>query len=156
MGFYVKAKLSGDIPAMRGVILPWLCCLLFFLPAQSHAEDALLLLTNPTVSGEPFRVTQHFEILADPSGQLSLDDVASGTYDARFSRNRLDALELGFTHSAYWLRAKLVNRTQETNWYLRLPGSLSQTGDLYVRQGGVSQPFAKNTSLPHQIGRAHV
>ncbi|MEB4589808.1 ATP-binding protein [Candidatus Thiothrix sp. Deng01] len=145
----MKAKLSGDIPAMRGVILPWLCCLLFFLPAQSHAEDALLLLTNPTVSGEPFRVTQHFEILADPSGQLSLDDVASGTYDARFSRNRLDALELGFTHSAYWLRAKLVNRTQETNWYLRLPGSLSQTGDLYVRQGGVSQPFAKNTSLPY-------
>lgn len=128
----------------------WLCCLLLFLSAEIHAEEVALLLTDAaTASGEPFRITQHFEMLDDPSGQLGLDDVASGAYDARFARNRLDALDLSFTHSAYWLRAKLVNHTQENNWYLRLPGSLSQTGDLYVRQGGVSQPFAKNTSLPY-------
>lgn len=130
------------------LILLW--CMLLVLPLTAHATEAALLLNDAfTKSSDPSRVTQYFDILKDPDGQLSLADVTSGAYDAKFVRNRLDALDINFTRSAYWLRTQLVNHSQEENWYLRFPGSLSQQGDLYVRQDATTHTFVQNASIPY-------
>lgn len=131
-------------------VLLLLWCLLLFLPVKTYATDAVLLLSDAFTKGsEPSRITQYFEMLEDPGGQLSLGEVTSGAYDARFARNRQDALDINFTRSAYWLRTRLVNHSQEENWYLSFPGSLSQQGDLYVRQDATTHAFMQNTPIPY-------
>ena len=53
--------------------------------------------------------TTHVALLEDREATLTIDDVSSATVDARFIPATADAANVGFTHSAYWVRVSLRN-----------------------------------------------
>ncbi len=61
------------------------------------------------------------DYLEDPSGELTIDDVASPAFAARFVRSQVDAPNFGYTASAYWVRIRLrCSIAHDTEWRLEL------------------------------------
>lgn len=72
--------------------------------------------TSPLAEGNngvqaPLSLTRHFAVLEDPEHTLTLSDVQQIDIAATFQTDLPDAeaLSIGFTHSAYWLRLRLQN-----------------------------------------------
>jgi hypothetical protein len=71
---------------------------------------------DPVSTEEPIILTsdlrhrqlgREVDVLEDPSGQLTIHDVKSGSARLRFRPGSSDVLSFGFTHSTYWIRARL-------------------------------------------------
>lgn len=75
----------------------------------------MLVLTDQ--QGE-YPLGRYFDILEDPGGELTIEDVSSPEYAPRFVRSQVAVPNFGFTDSAYWLRLQLRNETSLTNQWL--------------------------------------
>ena len=95
----------------------------------------------------------HLELLEDPSGKLSIEDVSSQAIYLRFTPSKVAVPNYGFTNSAYWVRIRLDNETQQTNeWLLELGYPHMHYVDLYtpfqdgrgfeVKQTGILRPIS--------------
>jgi hypothetical protein len=93
----------------------------------------------------------HLELLEDPSGELTIQDVTSPAFDSRFIPSRVEVPNYGFTNSAYWVRLRLDNQTRSTNeWLLEQGFANTHYIDLYtplpggtsyaVKQAGILRP----------------
>jgi hypothetical protein len=84
-----------------------LCALTLITPAQAAARP----LDVSQISQAPLSLTEHLALLEDPSGQLTLSDVQSPAFAQQFKTDRPagQALNFGYTQSAYWLRVELAN-----------------------------------------------
>ena len=63
----------------------------------------------------PLSLTEYLSVLEDPGGKLTISDVRQSALAARFTggHSPAEALALGFTESAVWLRLVLRNDTSE-------------------------------------------
>lgn len=106
-----------------------LIMLLAWLPMLANA--ALFDETTRTLSLGPS--TQVFE---DPSGTATIDDVASPEGAAKFRALGVDALNAGYSHSAYWLKVQLTYRpvdpAADVDWLLELAYPPMDHVDLYL------------------------
>jgi signal transduction histidine kinase len=105
----------------------------------------------------------HLEILEDPSGELTIEDVSSPAYDTQFTSNQVAVPNYGYTNSAYWVRFQLDNESSQTNeWLLELGFANLQYIDLYtpitggggfeVRQSGALRPVSsRDVAYPNII-----
>jgi signal transduction histidine kinase len=59
-----------------------------------------------------------FDVLEDPSRNLSLDSILTPQQQARFTPSKAQTLNLGVTQSAYWLRLRLRKQSQISDWFL--------------------------------------
>lgn len=86
----------------------YLCLLL--LAHASQAQEKLLTLNNDQNQAS-ISLTEYFAILEDPSNELTLDQVRSPEWAARFTTGQPPGASLiyGFTRSTYWLRLRLHN-----------------------------------------------
>ena len=97
----------GFIASLRFV---WLACTLAALVSSqvqaSPQQQSDVHLWEPSVS-----LTSYFELLEDPSQTLTLADVQTPEVANRFKAvsTPAEALNFGFTRSAYWLRLRLHN-----------------------------------------------
>lgn len=112
------------------------------------------------------------EILEDPGGELTIEDVSSPELDSQFTPNQVEVPNFGFSKSAYWVRFDLQNETRLTDqWLLEVAFPNIHFIDLYtpipdgdgfaVKQTGVMRPpetrdilhphFIFNLTLPTQI-----
>ncbi|HMY44595.1 MAG TPA: 7TM diverse intracellular signaling domain-containing protein [Leptospiraceae bacterium] len=87
------------------------------------------------------------DVLEDASGQLTIHDVKSGSARLRFRPGSSDVLSFGFTHSTYWIRARLENRSNENLWFLQVAFPLIDHIELFeeerlVSQTGTQFPFS--------------
>jgi PAS domain S-box-containing protein len=93
----------------------------------------------------------NLEILEDPTGELTIEDVTSPEFDTRFVPSQVPVPNYGFTDSVYWVRLHLDNQTQQTNeWLLKQGFANTHFIDLYtplpdgkgftVKQTGVLRP----------------
>ncbi|TXT35165.1 MAG: hypothetical protein FD135_5055 [Comamonadaceae bacterium] len=84
-------------------------CSLLLLPIRAVAADKVLD-TYP-LDREPVSLTEYFAVLEDPSLALTLADVQKLEVASRFKADQTpaDALNYGYTDSAYWLRLSLSN-----------------------------------------------
>ncbi len=105
----------------------------------------------------------YLEILEDPAGELSIDQVSSPEFDSQFTTSQVAAPIFGFTDSAIWVRLQLQNKTQLTDhWlldvdfpnihyvdlYSQLPGGSGFT----IKQSGVLRPpDTRDIRHPHII-----
>ena len=93
----------------------------------------------------------HLDILEDPSGELTIAEVASPEYAASFEPSQEAVPNYGFTESVFWLRLRLRSETRqadewllETNFQnlnyvdLYLP---SEEGGYWVKESGALRPF---------------
>ena len=92
--------------------------------------------TDPvTLSDEQGRypLGRYLEILEDPSGELTIEEVSSPEYDALFSSSQTSVPNFGLTDSAYWLRLGLRNEApQIDHWLLDVGYANTHFVDLYT------------------------
>ena len=97
------------------------------------AQDPLVLTDE---QGE-YSLGRYLDILEDPTGELTIEDVTSPEYDSQFVRSQVAVPNYGFTDSAYWLRLRLRNKTNLTNqWLLEVNFPNLNYVDLYTSAKG--------------------
>lgn len=117
----------------------WLCFGLV------QAEVRALVLPQ---QGETVNLAPHLQLLEDPSGQLSLEQVQA----MEFRDNQAESANFGFSHSAWWVRVRLSNPSAQTRYLMLRQDyplidwldfwSPQPDGGWQVRNTGDRQPFA--------------
>lgn len=93
----------------------------------------------------------YMDILEDPGGELTIEDVSSPAFDSQFAPSRVEVPIYGYTDSVYWVRMHLDNQTRQTDkWRLEVDFSNTQYVDLFtplpdgkgfdMKQTGVLRP----------------
>ncbi len=93
----------------------------------------------------------YMDILEDPSGTLTIEDVSSPSFDSQFTPSQAEVPVYGYTDSVYWVRMSLDNQTSQIDrWMLEVDFSNTQYVDLFtpllngegfgVKQTGVLRP----------------
>jgi hypothetical protein len=95
----------------------------------------------------------YLEILEDPTGQLTIEDITSPEYNTRFRPRQQAVPNLGFTDSVIWTRLRLRNEASlNRQWWLEIGFANIHYADLYTpspdgpgfvhKQTGTLRPFA--------------
>ena len=75
----------------------------------------------------------YLEILEDPTAKLTIEQVASPTFDGKFVPNRVPVPVFGYTAWAYWARFRVRDEASPTTkWRLEVGYASIQHLDLYV------------------------
>jgi signal transduction histidine kinase len=135
-----------------------------FSSALAQSDDLPIL--EPVVLNEnqdAYPLGAYLELLEDPSGELTIEEVSSPEYDSQFTPSQAEVPNLGFTKSAYWVRFNLENETgQADDWLLEVGFANLHYVDLYtpmpdgvgfeVRQTGYLRPVSTRDLLyPHIV-----
>lgn len=92
------------------------------------------------------------ELLVDPTGHLTIDEVSSPAFDAQFTPSQADTPNLGSTSAAIWARFQVRNEADPTTaWRLAVAEARLRYVDLYLpapdgtgwghQQAGQARPF---------------
>jgi hypothetical protein len=134
-----------------------------FTPALAQGSDPPapepILLTDE--QGE-YPLGLHLEILEDPGGELSIEDVSSPEFDSQFLPSQESVPNHGMTSSAIWVRFRLENQATDTDeWLLEQGFANMHYIDLYsplpggagyaVKQSGVLRPLTTRDVLHPKI-----
>jgi two-component system nitrate/nitrite sensor histidine kinase NarX len=148
------------IPALTAIILTGLLAVVF-----SQALALSQIITKPlllTDQHEQYPLGLYMDILSDPSGELTIAEVSSPTFDTRFIPSQTESPNYGFKEGAYWVRLVLDNETLQTaEWLLEVNFANMHYVDLYtplsdgrgfdVRQSGVFRPVSTRDVIHPQI-----
>lgn len=128
--------------------------LLFFLPVQASTEQQQLA---GSISLTPF-----MEVLADPGGQLGIDDVSGGVVAEQLQPVTQDIFNAGFTSTPHWFRISLPPQTalkpSSKGWHVVVNSPLLDKVDFYlpdpesgwaVSLMGDQRPFSERP-VPHR------
>jgi hypothetical protein len=103
---------------------------------QAYAQTGDVPMTNPVIltdGQDEYLLGPHLQILEDPGGELTIDDVASPNFDVHFVPSHVEVPNFGFTDSAYWVRLHLINETRPPDhWLLEVGFANTQFVDLYT------------------------
>jgi PAS domain S-box-containing protein len=78
------------------------------LPFSVIAAPTLIL----PLDSKAIEMDDYLEIMEDSETTLTINNILSGNYDAKFISAKDSKLNIGFTRSAYWLRFKVTNKSQ--------------------------------------------
>ena len=147
---------------MNTIILAVVAILGLYLPALRHSGDPppqdILTLTDE--QGE-YPLGRYMDILEDPDGELTIEEVASPGYEARFVRSQEDIPNYGYTDTVYWLRLRIRNEAHQVNhWLLETVYPNLNYVDLYIpaegedivkKESGALQPFDTRDIPYHHV-----
>jgi hypothetical protein len=75
----------------------------------------------------------HLELLEDPGGKLTIDQISSQDFDDVFVASQSQVPVFGFTDSTYWARINIHNEARlNGNWFLDVLYSNLHYVDLYT------------------------
>jgi hypothetical protein len=132
-----------------GLFLLTLVC-----PTSVHAQEPIVL----TDDQDEYPLGLNLEILEDPSGELSIEQVSSPQYDGMFTPSQDEVPNYGYTDFAYWVRFRVRNEASSTrqwrlvnnftnihyiDFYSSVPGgdALERPAGFERTQTGVLLPF---------------
>ncbi|MEN8135396.1 MAG: 7TM diverse intracellular signaling domain-containing protein [Thermodesulfobacteriota bacterium] len=102
-----------------------------------------ILIQNGTTS---YPLGKHLDILEDPEGALTLEQVRSEPFAAKFSRSHQQNPTFGFTSSVYWVRFSISgDRSSADRWLLEIGYPLFDHINLYL-------PMADGAYLQKTVG----
>jgi len=118
-------------------------------PSDPPAQESLTL----TDELDEYPLGLHMEILVDPSGEFTIEEVSSPEFDSQFVPSQAEVPSYGFTEEVYWVRLRLDNQTLATDeWMLEQGFANTQYIDLYtpmperdgfsVKQTGILRPLS--------------
>jgi signal transduction histidine kinase len=150
-------KIAGKLQAASLLIL----FLLLTMPALAQSIHSSLPVILTDQQGE-YPLGRNLEILEDPGGKLTIQDVISPEYNSQFTASSVAVPNYGFTQSAYWVRFHLKNNTAKTDrWLLETSFANMQYEDLYlpgptgagwiVKQSGSLRPFSSRDAAAHHV-----
>lgn len=141
--------------------------LILFVVAAVLIPCAAALASSPALdvslaTDKPVRLTEHFSVLEDPVGKLSIDDIARTSIGEAFKKTLSNnwSLNYGLTQSVYWLKLDLVNPAAQRFdgmlefTYPRLASSVrvfqpNGTNGYSVVDTGYLKPFAERAYAHH-------
>ncbi len=141
-----------------------LLTLAWWSPVYAQTDDAPqpdALVVSDAEGGSP--LGPYLQLLEDPGGELTIEDVSSAENGARFVPSEEAVPNLGFTDSAYWLRFRLRSESAEAERrFLELAYANMHYADLYspiadgdgfdLRQAGAMRPLAARDIVdPHVV-----
>ncbi len=142
---------------------------------------AALLISQKTSAAEPavtsdyalrLHLNPYLELLEDPGGTLTIDQVSSAEYASKFKKSHREVPTFGYTSSTYWVRITIRNQSLLNEaWVLETRPAYINVIELYMPKAqddgfwsiktGVSTPkktrdvfhhrFVFNLSLPYHI-----
>jgi signal transduction histidine kinase/PAS domain-containing protein len=154
-------KIAGSMYAAPIIIL--IFTLAICIPALAQSVDPStpkpVVLTD--VQGK-YPLGLYLEILEDPQGKLTIEDVSSPEYNSQFIPSRVAVPNYGVTNNAYWVRFHVRNNASRTDrWLIELGFTNMHYADLYLpaaarggwiaKQSGLLRPY--NT---HDVVNRHV
>jgi signal transduction histidine kinase/CheY-like chemotaxis protein len=87
-------------------------------PDSLQAQAPVIVLTDEQ---SEYPLGLYLEILEDPTGQLTIEDIVSSEYSDQFKPSQKSVPNLGFTDSAYWVRFQVRNEARDiTQWQLEI------------------------------------
>jgi two-component system, sensor histidine kinase LadS len=91
---------------------------------------------------------QHMEILEDPGGTLTIQDVSAPGYSDQFVPSHTESPTFGYTSSVYWVRFRLDNESQlSDHWLLEVNFANTQHVDLYIPSPNGDGYIARRTGV---------
>lgn len=111
---------------------------------------------------------RYLEILEDPGGELTIEDVSSEAYSGQFSPSKFDVPNFSFSDSAFWVRIDISNETQSIeDWMLEIGFANMHYVDLYtpksegdgyvVKEAGAMRPdSASGVAHPRLVMKAAI
>ncbi len=112
----------------------WVPCIaLFFLfPLSVFAQEPIILQDDPG----RYSLDGRFSYLEDPTGELTVEEVTGLALKDSFAAAEGEALHLGVTDSAYWLRFTVRNdSTGFTSWILQAEFIWHTLLELHISDG---------------------
>ena len=123
-----------------------LCCV---LPLENSLGGTLEL----NAGMKRVELTEYLEILKDPSGKLSIDDVR---IRGEFSPLNASTLNLGITSDACWVRSRIRNNSDDEDWVLEVAYPPLDFIDLYVEsEDGTLISTSVETAYRSRSGMCH-
>ncbi len=129
---------------LRGLIIG----LLYFIASGLQSDSVL---ASEKIEPNSYSISG-FEILEDPTGIYSFDEISTSDYANQYSDYPGEVISLGITKSVYWIRFKVVNLGIEekvAGKFLQMKNSNIDKIDIYipasnddyiVKKVGVSRP----------------
>jgi signal transduction histidine kinase len=125
---------------------------------RSAQPDTLPEPVTLTDAQDNYPLGLHMQILEDSGGKLTIDDVSSPAFDARFIPSRVAAPGFGYTESAYWIRFRLRNEASPLRrWVTQVQFPNMHFVDFYspradgegftLKQTGVMRPLSSRDLL---------
>ena len=122
---------------------------------SSSAPEPLIL----TVEQGKYPLGLHLALFEDPSGQLTIEEVASPVYTSQFVASQQQVPNFGYTTAAIWARLRVRNEAgPTTQWRIILSDGRMEQLDLYLpipdqngyvrKQAGRLRPFT-DREIPH-------
>jgi hypothetical protein len=108
-------KLTSAFMVLVASVLAWPA---LSLAAAAQGGDTFVLSDE---QGK-YPLGPHLEILEDPDGQLTIEQVASPEYNAQFVSSCEKTPNPGYTDSAYWVRFRAKNKSAENHEWRQEPG----------------------------------
>ena len=136
-------------------IVLWIVLLSITMSVYADRQSDNDLLVKPIIltdeQGE-YPLGLHLEILEDPTGELTIEEVTSPEYAEQFLPSEHEVPNFGFTDSVYWVRFRATNNTQQQKrWRLEMSFTIMPYISLYlprvdgsgfqVKQTGFFLPF---------------
>jgi signal transduction histidine kinase/PAS domain-containing protein len=144
-------KIAGSTYAAPIIIL--ILTLALWTPALARSLDpSAPKMVELTDEQGKYPLGYYLEILKDPQGKMTIEDVSSPEYDSQFIPSRVAVPNYGVTNHAYWVRFHVRNNASRTDrWLIELGFTNMQYADLYLpaaggegwaaRQSGLLRPF---------------
>jgi signal transduction histidine kinase len=149
-------KFSGMFFLVQVVIL--LTALLAWMPALAQTGDPPT--AEPLVLSDEqdqYPLGFNLDILRDPGGELTIDEVISPEYEAQFFPSQAAVPIFGFTRDVFWVRFRLDNETRQTvHWLLEQGFANTQYIDLYTPRPGDGGFTARQTGTLRPVSTRDV
>lgn len=147
--YYLKKNQRRETPFSAKVLLIFLGITFYLLPNPGPATAAHPLQLEKGTTA--YVLGKHLDILEDPTGTLSLDQVRSAPFAAKFTTSHQQNPTFGFTSSTYWIRFSIVGGEEnQDNWLLEVGYPLfdhinaffpTTSGNYLKKKGGDLLPF---------------
>ena len=101
-------------------------------------ENSNIPVTAPVILNDDqdvYPLGLYLEILEDPSGKLTIEEVASPEFEEKFILSNEKVPNFGHTNSAYWVRFRIRNETRQSeSWRLKMGFANMQHVGLYLQK----------------------
>ena len=88
----------------------------FFITIGSFADAPPVILED---GKEFYEIGLNLDLLEDPSGKLTIDDVNSPKWAGKFKKSEKKVHNFGFSKSAFWARVRVQNKTKDQKvWFI--------------------------------------
>tara|TARA_B100000029_G_scaffold83258_1_gene74266 strand:- start:1911 stop:4598 length:2688 start_codon:yes stop_codon:yes gene_type:complete len=113
-------------------LLIFLISTLYSLYGHSEAPPVIL-----DKNKEAYNIDLNLNILEDPTGKLTINDVSSKAWENKFERNKKKNPNFGYSKSSFWARFKVINNSsREKRWILFLNYYQQDNVEFYSKKNG--------------------